>query len=179
MKRYQDWARRSYSTRQRIVTLFFAGLLFLFLLPYLLVAGSGSIDSALQLPRFYHGAVNWISGGLLVLAGGFLALWSIEAQMTIGSGTPLPMMPTQRLVVRAPFTYCRNPMTLGTVIAYLGIGVLIGSYSEMVIVVLFGALLVLYVKFIEEKELQARFGEDYLAYKRKTPFLFPRFWKRS
>ena len=74
MKRYQDWARRSYSTRQRIITLFFAGLLFLFLLPYLLVAGSGRIDSALQLPRFYHGAVNWISGGLLVLAGGFLAV---------------------------------------------------------------------------------------------------------
>jgi protein-S-isoprenylcysteine O-methyltransferase Ste14 len=47
------------------------------------------------------------------------------------------------------------------------------------VVLLFGTLLLLlYVKGIEEKELPQRFGEEYLEYKRRTPFLIPRFWKK-
>jgi protein-S-isoprenylcysteine O-methyltransferase Ste14 len=37
----------------------------------------------------------------------------------------------------------------------------------------------LYIKLIEEKELEARFGLDYLAYKRNTPFILPRLRSRS
>jgi len=40
--------------------------------------------------------------------------------------------------------------------------------------VILTALLLSYVKFIEEKELAARFGAEYLAYKRETPFILPR-----
>jgi protein-S-isoprenylcysteine O-methyltransferase Ste14 len=35
----------------------------------------------------------------------------------------------------------------------------------------------LYLKLFEEKELEERFGSDYIEYKRKTPFLIPRFTK--
>jgi protein-S-isoprenylcysteine O-methyltransferase Ste14 len=70
-------------------------------------------------------------------------------------------------------------MTLGTFIAYLGIGVWIGSFSAIVIVILVTVLLLLYVKFIEEKELAVRFGEDYLEYKKNTPFLLPRLRRRT
>jgi len=28
-------------------------------------------------------------------------------------------MPTQELLTEGPFRYCRNPMTLGTILAYL------------------------------------------------------------
>jgi len=34
-----------------------------------------------------------------------------------------------------------------------------------------------YIKLVEEKELEARFGEEYREYKRKTPFLIPKIWK--
>jgi protein-S-isoprenylcysteine O-methyltransferase Ste14 len=101
-------------------------------------------------------------------------LWSIEAQLTIGGGTPVPLVPTKKLVVRAPFTYCRNPMTLGTILAYLGVCVWIGSISALGIVVILMTALLLYIKLIEEKELEARFGAEYLAYKRETPFILPR-----
>ena len=46
--------------------------------------------------------------------------------------------------------------------------------SAIVIVVIFTTILLLYVKFIEEKELEARFGVEYKAYKRETPFILPR-----
>jgi len=39
--------------------------------------------------------------------------------LTRGRGTPLPVMPTQELLTEGPFRYSRNPMTLGTILAYL------------------------------------------------------------
>ena len=120
--------------------LVFAGIFFLLVLPYLLVRSSGRLDQSLGLPRFTADILNPIVGIVLILGGGFLGLWSIQTQVTIGSGTPLPMMPTQRLVVKPPFTYCRNPMTLGTIVGYLGIGIWLGSFSAIAIVGLVGAL---------------------------------------
>ena len=147
-------------------------------LPLLLVRGSGRLDRKLRLPRFRAGRVNRIAGASLGVAGVSFALWSIGLQMTVGSGTPLPMMPTQRLVVKPPFTRCRNPMTLGTMLGGLGVGVWIGSFSAIAIAAALGTALLAYVRFIEEKELDARFGQDYVDYKRTTPFLLPRMRRR-
>lgn len=67
-----------------------------------------------------------------------------------------------------------NPMTLGTAMLYLGIGIWIGSLSFIGLTMLFIGLLLAYVKLIEEKELEERFGQEYVEYKRKTPFLIPK-----
>lgn len=32
-----------------------------------------------------------------------------------------------------------------------------------------------YIKLLEEKEMELRFGTDYIEYRRQTPFLLPRF----
>jgi protein-S-isoprenylcysteine O-methyltransferase Ste14 len=42
----------------------------------------------------------------------------------------------------------------------------------------FCLMLILYIKRIEERELGARFGEEYLTYKMVTPFLIPRIFPR-
>lgn len=179
MRKYLDWARREYSTRQLVLALCFGGTIFLLGIPYLIVRAADGLDQALGLPRFTFGFVNPIVGIPLIVAGGLFALWSVVAEARVGSGTPLPMMPTQRLVVVPPFTYCRNPMVLGTCVAYLGIGVWLGSLSAIGLVLLFGVVLLTYVKLLEEKELEARFGADYVEYKRRTPFLLPRLTTRS
>jgi protein-S-isoprenylcysteine O-methyltransferase Ste14 len=174
MERFKAWAKNEYSLRQRVFTLILAGIFFLLILPYLLINSSAKIDQRLHLPTISAGAANLVIG-ILVMGGGiFLAFWAIETQISIGKGTPLPMMPTQKLIVKQPFTFCRNPMTLGTFFLYAGISICIGSISALAIVVIFTILLLLYVKFIEEKELKARFGEEYLAYKQNTPFILPR-----
>jgi protein-S-isoprenylcysteine O-methyltransferase Ste14 len=179
MKMFLDWASREYTERQRLVVLVPLAFLFLLILPLLLVCGSRRLDRKLRLPRFRAGRVNRIAGASLGMAGVSFAWWSIGSQMTSGSGTPLPMMPTQRLVVQPPFTFCRNPMTLGTILGGLGIGVWIGSLSAIGIVVALGTALLAYIRFIEEKELEARFGQDYVDYKRTTPFLLPRAPRRA
>ena len=83
------------------------------------------------------------------------------------------MMPTQKLLVSGPFKQCRNPMTFGTICLYLGVGIIIGSLSSIAVVLLFGGLLLTYIKLVEERELAARFGQEYLDYKSNTPFIIP------
>ena len=65
-------------------------------------------------------------------------------------------------------------MSFGTILLYLGISILIGSISAIVIVFAFSIVLIIYIKQIEERELEIRFGEEYLAYKAEIPFLIPR-----
>lgn len=179
MKRFQDWAKREYSIRQRLIALGFEGIFFVVIFPFLLILSSSAVDHRLHLMQFAAGTINAIPGLLLVVAGVFLALWSIHAQMTIGMGTPAPMMSTRKLVVKGPFAYCRNPMTLGTFVGYTGICVWIGSLSAIAIVLILTIILLSYVKLIEEKELEARFGHEYMEYKRNTPFIMPRLHPRS
>jgi protein-S-isoprenylcysteine O-methyltransferase Ste14 len=62
---------------------------------------------------------------------------------------------------------------LGTIIAYGGIAIWIGSFTALIVVALFAAILISYLKLIEEKELQMRFGSEYIEYKKKTPFIIP------
>ena len=58
-------------------------------------------------------------------------------------------------------------------IAYAGIAILIGSSSVLVAVAIFAAILMGYLKLVEEKELQMRFGSEYVEYKKNTPFIIP------
>jgi protein-S-isoprenylcysteine O-methyltransferase Ste14 len=139
------------------------------------VAGLGPrLDRRLGLPPFGIGRANLILGGLLTVLGFSLGFWSVDTQLTRGRGTPLPVMPTQELLTEGPFRYCRNPMTLGTILAYLGLAVARGTTAGMVIVLALGASLLAYLKRLEERELAERFGEAYMAYKRETPFIIPR-----
>jgi protein-S-isoprenylcysteine O-methyltransferase Ste14 len=178
MSRFREWAKREYSPEQRIVFLAFLGILFVIIIPFLLVIVSPILDQILQLPRFVYGFMNPIVGLPLIGAGLFFALWSIQSQFTVGKGTPAPMMPTRKLVALGPYSYCRNPMTFGTLLSYLGVGVWIGSASAVCLTSFFAILLVTYIKVVEERELELRFGEEYLQYKRGTSFIMPRPRKR-
>jgi protein-S-isoprenylcysteine O-methyltransferase Ste14 len=174
MSRYAKWAKPEHSEATRIAVLVPLGPLFLGLLP-LLVAGVGPrLDRRLGLPPLRIGSVIRILGGLLMVLGFSLGFWSVNTQLTRGRGTPLPVMPTQELLTGGPFRYCRNPMTLGTILAYLGMAVARGTIAGTVIVLSLDACLLAYLKRLEEAELAERFGEAYLAYKRETPFIIPR-----
>jgi protein-S-isoprenylcysteine O-methyltransferase Ste14 len=59
---------------------------------------------------------------------------------------------------------------------YLGVAILFRSMGAMIMVLLLAGGLLIYIKRVEEKEMEIRFGQDYLAYKQQTPFLLPRFW---
>jgi len=85
------------------------------------------------------------------------------------------MMATQKLVIKRPYTYCRNPMALGTTAFYLGVATWTGSISALILALIYPVGILVYIKLVEEKELEQRFGLEYLEYKRRTRFLIPRF----
>jgi protein-S-isoprenylcysteine O-methyltransferase Ste14 len=179
MSRFSKWAEKEYSANARFIALVPAGVLFLFVLPYVLLVISPSLDARLGLSRPSPSPASLLPGGLLLAVGLALAQWSIYIQFTHGRGTPLPMMPTQRLITTGPFRYCRNPMTLGTILAYLGLSLAAATTVGVLIVVTLASLLLLYLRKVEEKELVERFGEAYQAYKRDVPFIIPRFRKKG
>jgi len=169
-----NWSKRRYSKGQRLIALIPACLFFLIGIPFALVILSPFIDAYLRLPKFVLEPLNIIIALFLIIPSLSFSAWSVWVQFKIGEGTPIPMMPTQKLVVDGPYAYCRNPMTLGMIIFYFGISVWIGSLSSIGLTMLFTVLIIAYVKLVEEKELEARFGEEYIKYKKRTPFLIPK-----
>jgi protein-S-isoprenylcysteine O-methyltransferase Ste14 len=172
------WAAKEQPLVIRVIAMFFAGLLFVFLIPFVLIISLPKLDILLRLPSFYFGLLNFLVAGIMLMSGLFFAWWSIGMQLFKANGTPLPMIPTRKLLVSGPFRYCRNPMTFGTICAYIGVSVAVGSLASLLIVALFAVLLMIYIKRIEEHELATRFAQDYLDYKMKTPFMIPKFSKR-
>ncbi len=174
MSRYLRWSRTEHSERSRTAVMLAAGPVFLGLLPFI-VAGIGPrLDGRLGLPLPPIGSLGRILGAGLSAAGFSLGIWSVSTQLDRGRGTPLPVMPTQELLTEGPFRLCRNPMTLGAILAYLGIAVAARTTAGMALVLAFAATLLTYLKRLEEQELTERFGQAYLAYRRATPFIIPR-----
>ncbi len=86
----------------------------------------------------------------------------------------MPLKATQILVVEKPYSYCLNPLYFGLISLFLGISITIGSLSSLAMVFIFSSVILSYTKLIEERELEKRFGIDYLEYKKATPLLIPR-----
>ena len=179
MKQFTRWASREYALVPRLLATALAGVLFVYLIPSALINQGPQLDLLLHLPPLSFGILNLIVGGILVIVGLYYAFWSVGDQLMDARGTPLPVMATQRLLVSGPFRHCRNPMSFGAICLYLGISVLAQSISSILTVCLFAALLLTYIKKVEERELEARFGRAYLAYKAATPFIIPRPWSHK
>ncbi|MFH2038994.1 MAG: isoprenylcysteine carboxylmethyltransferase family protein [Chloroflexota bacterium] len=175
MDQFKDWQDNEISTGKQVVLLVVGALIFPTGIPAILVFLLPQVDKKIGIGSFYFGYGNIITGVVAILLGGFFSFWTIIIQIKLASGTPFPMMPTQKLLIVGPFKFCRNPMTLGTILAYLGVVIWVGSFTALLAIVILALLLLGYLKLIEEKELVLRFGQEYLAYKKTTPFILPNF----
>jgi protein-S-isoprenylcysteine O-methyltransferase Ste14 len=117
--------------------------------------------------------VAQILGGLLIVVGLVPAVHAF-AQFAGAGGTPMPMAPTERLVVTGFNRIVRNPMYVGLLLAIAGQAVLFGSLG----LVLYGAAAWLataaFVRWYEEPTLARRYGSQYEEYRRNVPGWIPR-----
>lgn len=127
---------------------------------------------------FLIGSTEIVSTGVflvLQLVGLFLSLWSVWI-MKLGKFNIQPELKTNAVLVSSgPYKMIRNPMYSGIII-FFGAGVA-NAYNVMNLLVLILLILVFLLKIIkEEKYMLARFGNEYVAYKKRTyrlvPFLF-------
>lgn len=130
----------------------------------------------------YNGSVGLVPNHLSVKVIGFflgigglsLFLYTVFLFKTRGNGTLAPWAPTQKLIVKGPYQYCRNPMITGVFFILLGESFIFHSTGVLSWAGIFFLINTLYFIFFEEPSLQARFGDDYLIYKKNVPRWIPR-----
>lgn len=141
--------------------------------PATILALTGSVDIGWGLPA----AVAWlpvVAGSALIAVGLLLMYRTISLFARFGEGTLAPWDPTQRLVVRGPYRHVRNPMISGVLSILLGESALLGSPPLLLWFLAFFAINALWMPLVEESDLERRFGDDYLLYKRAVPRWIPR-----
>jgi protein-S-isoprenylcysteine O-methyltransferase Ste14 len=149
------------------------GCIFFFIVLSLVVL-SLYLDSFLGLPEFISKPFR-IALSMPFLAGGsILWLWCV-VKFFKTKGTPVPVNPPPKLITDGPYAYSRNPMMTGLFMVMAGIGIFFGSVTlTFFITPLFVLISILEFKYIEEPELEKRFGKVYTEYKEKTPIIIPR-----
>jgi protein-S-isoprenylcysteine O-methyltransferase Ste14 len=113
-------------------------------------------------------------GIVLLLIGVPMVLWTITRFLRT-KGTPIPFNPPPKLVVNGLYRIVRNPMHLGWTVTLIGLALLMQSFTLLVIFMpMFILVHVVYLKFVEEKELEKKFGQAYLDYRRRVSMFIPR-----
>lgn len=176
IKKYIDWQRKKYSQAQKLLFLVIGVPFFFFIfIPGLSLVISRDVESNFVLPNILPYPLNIFTGAFLFASGLILSLWTVIIFFKIGKGTPAPFIPTQKLVTSGPFAHSRNPMVLGFIVYIIGLGIILNSLSFIGIGLVIPLFYLVYIKLVEEKELKARFGKNYISYKKRVPFLIPNF----
>jgi protein-S-isoprenylcysteine O-methyltransferase Ste14 len=118
--------------------------------------------------------LTFIPGLILICTGLFLLVMTISKFIRIGKGTLAPWSPTKRLVSSGLYGYVRNPMITGVLTALIGESIAILSWNIFIEAVIFFIFNNLFFFFYEEPGLEARFGDEYLRYKKNVPRWIPR-----
>jgi protein-S-isoprenylcysteine O-methyltransferase Ste14 len=149
------------------------GALFFGLLVFLFVILAVKVDRLIGITDIFSRSLSLILTSLFFLAAFVLIGWSVLSFLK-AKGTPVPLNPPPQLVTTGPYAYVRNPMLSGVFALLFGLGVLLGSFSLLVIFTpLFIIVNVWELKAIEEPELIKRLGQDYIEYRKMTPMFFP------
>jgi protein-S-isoprenylcysteine O-methyltransferase Ste14 len=106
--------------------------------------------------------------GLPVIAIGFiLNTWSGTTMCNAGT-SPHWNRPAKRLVTHGPFRYSRNPQYISGNILYVGTAI---SFNALWPIVFLPVILLIMIEGVikrEERDLEQRFGEEYLSYKARV-----------
>lgn len=115
-----------------------------------------------------------VLGGALIVAGTGVLLHSFARFVGEGSGTPAPIAPTERLVVGGLYRHVRNPMYVAVGTTIVGQALLLGRPWLLAYAAAFWLVVAAFVRAYEEPTLTARYGDEYLAYRRAVPAWRPR-----
>jgi len=115
-----------------------------------------------------------VIGAVLIVLGAGVVIESFARFALEGLGTPAPLAPTQRLVVRGLYRYVRNPIYIADTAIIAGQSLLLGRLWLLLYAVAFLIVTAAFVRWYEEPTLSRRFGDEYEAYRRAVPGWLPR-----
>ncbi|HVQ97327.1 MAG TPA: isoprenylcysteine carboxylmethyltransferase family protein [Mycobacterium sp.] len=112
--------------------------------------------------------------GTVLVVTGLVPPVSAFAEFVKAGGTPVPVAPTERLVVSGFNRYVRNPMYVGLLLAIIGQAMLFGDFRVLVYAAAAWAAPAAFVRWYEEPTLARQFGDEYEAYRHAVPAWLPR-----
>jgi protein-S-isoprenylcysteine O-methyltransferase Ste14 len=118
--------------------------------------------------------VGLIIGIAILIPCGILLYKGIK---DAGSETLKPSKDTQ--LFKGIYKYIRHPQTVGEYPMFIAVCFMINSLFLVVWSAVFIVISVSITFHYEEKDLEKRYGEKYLEYKKKTGAFFPKFWKQN
>jgi len=161
---------KTYSLKTGILGVFVFMVTVFIIIPFACV----KLNELLQLPSSII-SMDILLGTVFLVIGGAVALWCVILFFIIGKGTPAPFHPPKKFIVRGPYKYIRNPMMLGVWLMLIGEALILHSlillFFTICLVIPVG---VIFVIRYEEHDLEKRFGNEYLEYKKKTWRWLPR-----
>jgi protein-S-isoprenylcysteine O-methyltransferase Ste14 len=126
---------------------------------------------------FYQEANIWslIIGFLIALSGEGMRLWGVswagsETRTTGAVGGTF-------LIISGPFGYVRNPLYVGNILMYAGLGIMSNALFPYLQIgaLLFFVIQYYYIVLEEEGYLKTTFGAQFEEYCKNVPRFFPRF----
>jgi protein-S-isoprenylcysteine O-methyltransferase Ste14 len=108
-------------------------------------------------------AAGWLLIGIWL----FFSIWAVAVFRRAGT-TPNPTRPTTALAFGGPYRFTRNPMYLSFALMQAGVALIANALWPLVFLLPVLFVIRRYVIEREERYLERKFGEDYLAYKRRV-----------
>lgn len=110
----------------------------------------------------------WNLLGILLLAIGISLNLIADTAFKREQTTVKPFEKSTALIVTGVFQISRHPMYLGMALILLGIAILMGTLTPLIVVAIFSILMELVFVRTEEKMLEEQFGATWFAYKKKV-----------
>jgi len=120
------------------------------------------------------GKLVFVPWGCVLLAWGYLQYLLVgNYRLPLAGGGRGMEVPPDRIIETGPYRYTRNPMYLGHLIFMMGLAVTFWSWFALV---LLAARAVWFHQRVlrDEQRLEARFGAEYVAYKKHVKRWIPR-----
>ncbi|MCH9672107.1 MAG: isoprenylcysteine carboxylmethyltransferase family protein [Gammaproteobacteria bacterium] len=109
----------------------------------------------------------YIGGALAVASVLVFGLWPV-VMFRQGGQSENPWKPTTHIEWRGPYKVSRNPMYLQMILVCIGVSIAFANWWTLLLTPLAAWALFAVAIAPEEAYLEAKFGEPYLAYKRKV-----------
>lgn len=167
----------------RIILILPSSVFFFILVPIGVYYAGRSFDYLFELPVLELGMIGLAIVASFLIIGSNFVIGSIQALLVKGGGVPLgdllPSDQSTQLVTSGVYRFSRNPMLFGYLLCLIAQGIIMNSVTTVFFIpTIFIGLWSIWLKVREEPGLETRFGETYMIYKRRTPFLIPRLWRK-
>lgn len=118
--------------------------------------------------------VTMLAGAALVLLGELLRFWGVAYAGSLTRATGSVGAPD--VIVSGPYAHVRNPLYVGNIVLYVGIGIMSNALVPWLPMVALAYFLVQYALIVslEEEFLEKEFGAAYLEFKKNVPRFIPR-----